>query len=111
MPVSQPRPQALNGRLGSPTLAINASPAYLRHRVAAERAYRERRRRQRLRRIVLLCVAVILYFTIGREFMRFLRSQGDLASARVRGGLHTATSDVDQLKKTLNVEVTELTEG
>lgn len=109
MPVSQPRPQALNGRLGSPTLQINAPPAYLRHRVAAERAYRERRRRQRLRRILLLCIAVILYFAIGREFMGFLRSQGDLTSARVRGGLHTAASDVDQLKETLNVEVTRLT--
>ena len=109
MPVSQPRPQALNGRLGSPTLPINASRAYLRHRVAAQRAYRERRRRQRIRRIVLLCIAVILYFSIGREFMRFLRSQGDLTTARMRGDVTAATVDLDQLKETLDVDVTQVT--
>lgn len=109
MPVSQPRPQALNGRLGSPTLPINAPRAYLRHRAAAQRAYRERRRRQRLRRIVLLCVAVLLYFTIGREFIRLLRSQGDLTAARMRGDLTAATSDVDQLKQTFNVDATQIT--
>jgi len=109
MPVSQPRPQVLSGRLGSPTLPVNSSGAYLRHRIAAERAYRERKRRQRLRRVLLLCIAVILYFAIGREFVRLFRSQGDLTAARMRGDLHTAGTDVDRLARTFSAEAAHLT--
>jgi len=62
-----------------PLMSINAPGAYLRHRAAADRSHRAARRRMWRRRVILLALAVILYFVVGRDL-----AQLALASYRAR---------------------------
>jgi len=53
-----------------PRMSISATGTYLRHRAAADRAHREARRRLWRRRVILLALAAVLYFAVGRDLVQ-----------------------------------------
>jgi cell division septal protein FtsQ len=84
-------------RLGSPVISVNPPAAYLRHRVSAARAQRQRHRALQLRRLLFLVLLGLLYFAIGYELTQLTRAKARLAETQVRGDLHTLTADVRKL--------------
>jgi hypothetical protein len=81
---------------------VNAPGTYLRHRAATERAYRQRKKKLRTRRLILLVAAVVLYVVIGRDLVRLALAGSSLATAQARGDAHGAATAVE---RTLRPEV------
>ena len=96
---SSPQCQGRRAPLGSPIIPINPPAAYLRHRVAAARAHRSRRRASRLHRLLSLLLFVGLYLAIGREVVQLTRAKASLFSTQTRAELHGLSKDVEKLAK------------
>lgn len=92
-----PFPDGARAHLGSPTLPVNAPGVYLRHRAATQRAYRERQRKLRLRRLVVLIVAAVALLTGGRELVQLVLAGANLATAQARSRAQGATSSTEKL--------------
>ncbi len=82
---TNPFPDGARASLGAPTLPVDAPGVYLRHRAATERAYRQRKRKLRTRRLIVLVIAVVLYFAIGRDLIRLAVAGSSLTTGRTRG--------------------------
>lgn len=83
--------------LGAPVVAVNSSGAYLRHRVAAARAQRRRRRAAWRLRLFLVTGLALLYFAIGRDLLMLGRARLDEASMSIRKDVHGLTHDLKRL--------------
>lgn len=83
--------------LGAPVVAVNSSGAYLRHRVAAARAQKRRRRAMWRLRLFLVTGLALLYFAIGRDLLMLGRAQVNEASMSVRKDVHGLTRDLKRL--------------
>jgi hypothetical protein len=84
-------------RLGAPIIPVNQPGAYLRHRVAVERDYRNRRRAAGVRRLFLVAMIGGLYLAIGRELIQLTRAKTSLLSTELRGGAHTFAHSIVRL--------------
>jgi hypothetical protein len=89
---TNPFPDGARASLGSPTLPVNAPGTYLRHRAATERAYRQRKKKLRTRRLIVLAIAVVLYFAIGRDLIQLAFAGSSLFTARARGDAQGAAT-------------------
>ncbi|MCJ7752416.1 MAG: hypothetical protein MUQ65_15220 [Armatimonadetes bacterium] len=95
MTASPKPPQGGRVHLGAPIVPMNRSGRYLRHRVAAERAYAARRRAiwwYRGAAAVLLC---LFYLTIGRDLVALARAKTGTAKMEIRSEVHQLTTDLD----------------
>jgi len=70
VPALSPNPLYDRAPTRLPLMSINAPGAYLRHRAAADRAHREARRRRWRRHLIVLALATILYFIVGRDLVQ-----------------------------------------
>jgi hypothetical protein len=86
--------------LGAPVIAVNPSGVYLRHRVAAARAQRARRRAMWRIRLLLVAGLALLYFAIGRDLLMLGRARLNEASMSVRKDVHGITHDLKRLIRT-----------
>ena len=84
-------------QLGSPVVSVNPSGAYLRHRAAAQSAYRARQRTRWWQRGAACALLVVLYFAIGRDLIAMGRATKDTALMEVRYEVHTVAKDVERM--------------
>ena len=91
------------GRLGSPIIPINATPAYLRHRASAERRLHAQRLAKWRCRLLVLVACALLYFAIGREVIDLTRARKDAMTMEVRASLHQVSNDVERIASTSHV--------
>jgi hypothetical protein len=79
------------------TISINSSGVYLRHRVAADSAWRARRRAVWMRHCCWLATFGALYFLIGHDLIAMTRSVVQASSAGVRQEVHALANGLKQL--------------
>jgi len=71
-------------QLGAPIVSMNPSGRYLRHRVAAERAYRARRRATWWKRGIVCLGLCLFYFAIGRDLLALVTTRKSSAQMEVQ---------------------------
>lgn len=84
-------------QLGSPTISVIPSGSYLRHRVAAEAAFRSRRRAAWRLRALAAVGAALFYIAIGRELVQLTRAKTSLFCTVVRRDTQTLSKDLANL--------------
>lgn len=88
---------ARRAQLGAPVLPVNAPGRYLRHRVAADRAYHLRRRLLWWRRAALLVIASLFYLVIGRDLIALARAKKDSAAMEISHDTHRLATDLSRI--------------
>jgi len=97
MSISYSVSRGVRPQLGSPVIPINSPARYLRHRVAAERAHRSRRKAARFHRLVALLVVAVLYLAIGREIVQLTRAKMNLGSTEMRSDAQTLAQGLKKM--------------
>jgi len=95
-----------NGRaqLGAPIVPMNPSGRYLRHRVAAERAYRARRRAAWRNRAIAWLGLGLFYFAIGRDLVALVTAKKSAAEMEVQHEVRQFGDDLRNLAGAAKVQ-------
>jgi hypothetical protein len=78
-------------------VAVNSRGAYLRHRVAAEQAYRRRRRLLWWCRLAVALALCVFYFAIGRDLIAIASAKQENAKLEVAHEAKELRGDIKQL--------------
>jgi len=97
LPASSQQLSRRRRQLGSPVVPVNPSPAYLRHRAAAQQAYRAQRRARWWYRAAALVLLLVLYFAIGRDLIALGRATKNGAVMEARYEVHALAKDVEDV--------------
>lgn len=97
MAASPKRVSARRAQLGAPVLPVSSPGRYLRHRVAADRAYHLRRRLLWWHRAALLVIASLFYLVIGRDLIALARAKKDSAAMEIRHDTHQIATDLSRI--------------
>jgi hypothetical protein len=92
-------PIVRRAQLGSPDLSVSTSGTYLRHRAAADQAYRARQRALRRNRLIISVIALLFYFLIGRDLLALLGAKKNDAATEVRKDAQQITKDVSNIAR------------
>jgi hypothetical protein len=84
-------------QLGAPIVPMNPSGRYLRHRVAAERAYRARRRAAWRNRMIVCLGLCLFYFAIGRDLVALVTAKKSAAQMEVQHEVRQFGDDLRNL--------------
>lgn len=99
MPLSRAPSARRRPQLGSPKVSINPTPAYLRHRVAADRAQRARRRSVWFCRIGIAAAACLLYVAIGRDLVALVGAKSRAVGMEVARETQRVEHDIEQISE------------
>ena len=99
MTASPNRVPTRRAQLGSPVVSVTGPARYLRHRAAADAAYRARQRAQRRNRLIIAVVVGLFYFLIGRDLFALAKAKKDSASMQVRSDTHQLADDVTRIAR------------
>lgn len=95
------RPVGRRPQLGSPIIPINCTGAYLRHRVAAERAYLARRRIMWWHRAVIALVLCVFYLVIGRDLIALAAAKKETAKMEIEHDARQLREDLKRIPGTV----------
>jgi len=101
---SPQRPLIGRERLGSPIISIRPPGAYLRHRVAAERAFAARQRSLWHYRILGAVVAGVLYMLIGRDVLSLVTAKKDVTVMEVEYEADRFMNDLQKIASAASVD-------
>ena len=87
--------------LGSPIIPINSPGAYLRHRVAAERASAARRRLLWWYRAFVALIICVFYLVIGRDLIALASAKKDTAKMEIEHDAQQLRQDLKRITGTV----------
>ncbi len=87
--------------LGSPIIPINSPGAYLRHRMAAEKAYAARRRLLWWHRALIALIICVFYLAIGRDLIALASAKKDTAKMEIEHDAQQLRQDLKRITGTV----------